>query len=767
MPRACCARENRLLSMSDGRHISICKSCGDAELIASKSLKVPSPDEYNAYLESEVANARLADKRARWYKAKAVGYEQETRIKALIDIEVQPNQFFNLENGDDCEIKHGTTMRKGYVVALSANRLIAATELFPEEIGAGEEVQIRKPQSLGLATTQQQVFEMLCATNSDVDELVDPEALPELNETHNFEGEVPEDLNEEQIAAINHALSVPPQGIALIQGPPGTGKTTVIAHLIRLLREAGKSVLITAHTHVAIDNALERAVQEAPELKSEIARLGSAAKISDAMEPYFRTREDFEDDENDEGPLAAIFHTYPIVGMTLASLTGRMKSIGADSTYTPFDYVIVDEASMNLLPTTLVARAASHHLILVGDHLQLPPIIKDETYAKRSAFCRSSFEQIALARPDLVARLRVQYRSLPGIMAWSNHVLYQGELEDHKGEDVLDAQLLGSPIEGTLLWVDTSAIPKNEHLARWSPGSHSASYGNPRHVAVALRVVRELIAQGVKPATLGYIAPYRLQTAVFRKLAERHVAGGERIECSTVDSFQGREKDVIIFDLTTIEPQKSHASANRLNVSLTRARKLALIIGPADFAAGPAANGAYWSLQQWPDIQWVQAPAELEPAIVSEADLAIRTGDAAPASRLATIADLIDRLEYGEEHHVVLASAWEKRHDEQASIQKLWTLVSKVAPSTNVKALYAELRELDELPDDANRDVKAAVAGVKAALSYRGDERRRHLMLRAKAAVFANVMERDPELSTALEVEVARLKRLLEQEEVL
>src|SRR5687767_4584919 len=123
MAARCCVKEARILASSDGRQIAVCKHCGDARIVPSTSLRVPSPDEYNAFLESEVANARVADKRARWYKGKAVSYEQETRLKALIDIEVQPNQFFNLENGDDCEVRHGTTMKRGYVVALSGQRL--------------------------------------------------------------------------------------------------------------------------------------------------------------------------------------------------------------------------------------------------------------------------------------------------------------------------------------------------------------------------------------------------------------------------------------------------------------------------------------------------------------------------------------------------------------------------------------------------------------------------------------------------------------------
>lgn len=743
--------------------MTVCKTCGDARLIPSIALRVPGLQEYEGFLESEVASARVADKSARWYKGKALNYEKENRIRALLEIEVEANQYFNLDNGDDCEIRYGTAIKKGWVVALAERRMTVSTELFPDGVVTGEEVRVRRPQSLGLAMTMHQVFATLCANTDDANALVQPQELPPLTDAHPFDADLPAKLNEEQVAAIDHALRVADQGIALIQGPPGTGKTTVIAHLIEVLRKAGKSVLITAHTHVAIDNALERAIEIAPQLRGEIARLGTAAKISDAIEPYFRSRDEFEKEENEEGPLAPLFHKYPLVGMTLASLAGRMKGIN-DATYTPFDYVIVDEASMNLLPTTLVARAASHHLILVGDHMQLPPIIKDETYAKRGAFARSSFEQIALARPDLVTRLRVQYRSLPGIMAWSNHVLYDGTLVDHQSAEVPIANILGETLANTVVWIDTAKIPKNEHLARWSPGAGSASYGNPRHVALALRVVKDLLQQGMKADTIGYIAPYRLQTAVFRRLAQRHLPGGYRIQSSTVDAFQGREKDVIIYDFTTVEPQKSHASANRLNVSLTRARRLAIIIGPADFAAGPAANAAYWSLQKWTNVQRIVATLELDPAWVSEADLSIRTGDAAPPSRLASLGDLIDKVEYGPEHHAMLQAAFEKRDDENACMQKLWTLVAKVAASTNVKALYAELRELDELPEDVNQDVKAAIIAVRGALSYTGDERRRLLMLRPKKEALEAALQREPVMSDALSAEVARLRHLLEQE---
>ncbi|HVL48769.1 MAG TPA: AAA domain-containing protein [Candidatus Thermoplasmatota archaeon] len=747
--------------LADGRQMAICRVCGDAQLLTGLPLQIPPIEVYRDYLTKEIEAAAAEDKKIRWFKVRALDYARETRIKARLELEVQSNQYFNIDIGENCEIKFGSIIKLGFVTAFSGSRLTLSTELFPENIIEATELEVRRVKSLDLARTLLQAFEAVCTHTSDADGFLDPTDLlsitpPEVDEVHGLD-----DLNEEQVRAVCHARRVAQQGVALIQGPPGTGKTTVIAHLIRLLRESNQTVLVTAHTHVAIDNALERAIGLAPHLKDELVRLGTAAKISDAMEPYYRSREELERTEG-EGPLDAILAEHPLVGMTLSSLAGRMKHLTAGE-YTPFDFVIVDEASMNLLPSTLIARAAGHKLILVGDHMQLPPIIKDPTYASRPGFSRSSFEQIALKRPDLVVTLRVQYRSLPGIMAWSNHVLYQDRLVDHDTEGTVDAKLFGVQLEQTVAWIDTTKLERNQHLPRWLPGAASASYGNARHVALALHIVRDLCPQGLELNQLGYIAPYRLQTAVFRRLAHRHLEGGYRIESSTVDAFQGREKDVIIYDFTTTEPQKSHDSPNRLNVSLTRARHLTIIIGSKSFATGPANNPSYWSLQKWPRIQKIEAMISLDPTWVNEADVAIRTGDAAPLTRLTSLSDLIDRLTFTAEHARMLASAFEKRHDKNTCHQKLWQIVTQVAPGTNVSALYDELLKRPTAPEDENRDVKNAILSIKQVFEASQDPTRRRLILMAKKNGLDAALKREPSMSPGLTVEVARIQKQLHE----
>ncbi|MBF4332987.1 helicase, partial [Vibrio anguillarum] len=67
-------------------------------------------------------------------------------------------------------------------------------------------------------------------------------------------------LNEHQADAVGKAVSA--KYLACIQGPPGTGKTKVISLITKLLVEQGQRVFMTSHTHMAINNALNKIAGE-------------------------------------------------------------------------------------------------------------------------------------------------------------------------------------------------------------------------------------------------------------------------------------------------------------------------------------------------------------------------------------------------------------------------------------------------------------------------------------------------------------------------
>ena len=80
-------------------------------------------------------------------------------------------------------------------------------------------------------------------------------------------------LNTHQMLAVEKVLSS--HDYTLILGMPGTGKTTVVAHLIRMLVEMGKTVLLSAYTHSAVDTILAKL----NDVDFGILRLGNVDKV--------------------------------------------------------------------------------------------------------------------------------------------------------------------------------------------------------------------------------------------------------------------------------------------------------------------------------------------------------------------------------------------------------------------------------------------------------------------------------------------------------
>ena len=95
-------------------------------------------------------------------------------------------------------------------------------------------------------------------------------------------------LNEEQLAAVNRSLS---QSITFIWGPPGTGKTHTIGKLVEELVNRGERVLLTSHTNVAVDTALEKAVEK---LSSHpvgiVIRVGDPSSSDSGLRDYYLDR---------------------------------------------------------------------------------------------------------------------------------------------------------------------------------------------------------------------------------------------------------------------------------------------------------------------------------------------------------------------------------------------------------------------------------------------------------------------------------------------
>jgi len=93
-----------------------------------------------------------------------------------------------------------------------------------------------------------------------------------------------------------------------------------------------------------------------------------------------------------------------------------------------FDYCIVDEASQITLPVCLGPIRLANAFILVGDHYQLPPLVKNPE-ARDGGLDISLFRLLSEAQPQAVINLEHQYRMCKEIMTLSNELIYSGKLK--------------------------------------------------------------------------------------------------------------------------------------------------------------------------------------------------------------------------------------------------------------------------------------------------------------------------------------------------
>lgn len=219
-----------------------------------------------------------------------------------------------------------------------------------------------------------------------VDNMSEPIALPETW----FNAQ----LNAGQKEAIRHAIRDP---LTVIYGPPGTGKTSVILELMRQIERLGCTVAVVSQNNAAVDNNHERVQRiskadgEAAEFAKKVVRLGNSATRQNLRLPEFH----FAGGSNgkESSILAGQFLAcYPVITSTIHSLPKCFK----DGLSYRYDYVIVDEASQISPLVGLVASYCAKHLVLLGDHHQLPPVFNDETSKQLQRLFKREFGTLTL-----------------------------------------------------------------------------------------------------------------------------------------------------------------------------------------------------------------------------------------------------------------------------------------------------------------------------------------------------------------------------------
>lgn len=165
----------------------------------------------------------------------------------------------------------------------------------------------------------------------------------------------------------------------LLEGPPGSGKTTAIVELIIQLIKRKKRILLSASTHVAIDNVLERLKDTEGKLFHDILpiRIGDSNNVSNSASAY--TIKNIISDDIKRFEQIILDSANLVCGTTIGILQHPLfKKDMDDPISTEFDYLIIDESSKTTFQEFLVPALYAKKWILVGDIKQLSPFTDRE-----------------------------------------------------------------------------------------------------------------------------------------------------------------------------------------------------------------------------------------------------------------------------------------------------------------------------------------------------------------------------------------------------
>lgn len=167
----------------------------------------------------------------------------------------------------------------------------------------------------------------------------------------------------------------------ILDGPPGTGKTTTILELIVQLVRQGKRILLSASTHAAINNVLERV--EENDLLDEIfpLRIGDENKATNVEHFQYDNQlssinSKLSDDISEQ---ILVDSSNLVCGTTIGILKlFRQRTLSLDNGTAPFDVMIIDECSKTTFQEFLVPAQYAKSFVLVGDVKQLSPFTDRE-----------------------------------------------------------------------------------------------------------------------------------------------------------------------------------------------------------------------------------------------------------------------------------------------------------------------------------------------------------------------------------------------------
>jgi tetratricopeptide (TPR) repeat protein len=426
-------------------------------------------------------------------------------------------------------------------------------------------------------------------------------------------------------------------GFLCIQGPPGTGKTTTMVGMILASIYTGFDVIVTAPSNAAVANLALKLHSTGRAPFGDICVFGDNCDASvQFLNPQYRSTryvqfrtklakleeeklakfeeekrakvllDDFVSwlhlDKEGEYSIADLGVLCPLIGFDVetdsVTIDGRkevarllgdakvilctLNSAGSFSLRMAvkrahFTTLMLDEGGQCTEAEFFIATTfpGIERIVVMGDPKQLRPTVI-EPVCEKAGFGESFLGQVYKLHPGKIHLLDTQYRMDPEILRFPNTSFYKGRIKC--GQNVLSRE---PPVERPFLFVDTQGRGQEENI--------KYSWHNQYEIA-AIKIllsndqdIKTLLNSGDKKATVIIITPYKQQMKLLQERIKLPKPSEARLLISTVDAFQGQEGDIVI--LSTVRTQKVGFTDNaqRLNVALTRAKRVLRVVGDLRF----------------------------------------------------------------------------------------------------------------------------------------------------------------------------------------
>lgn len=345
-----------------------------------------------------------------------------------------------------------------------------------------------------------------------------------------------------------------------VQGPPGSGKTWAGARVAVDLMRRGKRVGVVATSHKAIINLLEEVDACADEENFDFRGWKKAGDDPESNYDSDRITSAGKPPKDEEIKLVA----------GTAWLWAR-EEMGES----PVDVLFVDEAGQMSLADAVAVSQGGRSIVLLGDPQQLAHVSQGtHPHGSGASVLEHLLGDYDTVPADRGVFLDRTWRMHPDVCEFVSRTMYDGRLES---------------VEGCELQVVDSPGLAGAGLRLLSVDHEDNRQRSAEEALVIRREVDALLAGGRWTDRHGLqhdltlddilvVAPYNAQVRTIRCA----LPPGARV--GTVDKFQGQEAPVVFFSMTTSSGEDIPRgmdflfSRNRLNVAVSRAQALAIVV---------------------------------------------------------------------------------------------------------------------------------------------------------------------------------------------